>query len=252
MPTYDGSLLTGSKTIRVEPELKGFFYYFTLTGVNAVQMGDEIQAALYMSKDGAPYCSAPDTYSVATYAYTQLAKTDIRWVIPHFLLDTARSCGIREENIIPAYPGTPITAGPLHILPFEGKHYRPGTHNGLDELGYHISADNAPTLVFPVDTRDYAADNLPDMPPADVCFANVWLGDSNGFAEDYTDIGARFADFMLHFSDRQILFSHLYETGREDRDMWRREHADILSAIIKEKSPKTSTVAPVLGEIVKL
>ena len=182
----------------------------------------------------------------------QLAKTNIRWVIPHFLLDTAHSYGIREENIIPAYPGTPITEGPLHILPFEGKHYRPGTRNGLDELGYHISAENAPTLVFPVDTRDYAADNLPDLPPADVCFANIWLGDSNGFAEDYKDIGARFADFMLHFSDRQILFSHLYETGREDRDMWRHEHADILSAIIKEKSPKTSTLVPVLGEIIQL
>ena len=182
----------------------------------------------------------------------QLSKTNIRWVIPHFLLDTARSCGIREENIIAAYPGTPITAGPLHILPFEGKHYRPGTRNGLDELGYHISADNAPTLVFPVDTRDYAADNLPDLPPADVCFANVWLGDSNGFAKDYTDIGGRFADFMLRFSDRRILFSHLYETGREDKDMWRREHAKILSDIIRQKNPATETAVPVTGEIIKL
>ncbi len=77
LPTYDGDLLVGSRTVRVEPELKGFFYYFTLTGVNAVQMGDEIQATLYLEKEGAPYCSDTDTYSVAAYAYTQLAKTDI-------------------------------------------------------------------------------------------------------------------------------------------------------------------------------
>ena len=39
-------------------------------------MGDEIRATLYMTKDGAPYCSAADTYSVAAYAYAQLAKAD--------------------------------------------------------------------------------------------------------------------------------------------------------------------------------
>lgn len=77
LPTYEGNVLTGTRTSRVEPELKGYYYYFTLTGVTAVQMGDEIQGTLYMTKDGATYCSAPDTYSVAAYAYTQLAKTDI-------------------------------------------------------------------------------------------------------------------------------------------------------------------------------
>lgn len=182
----------------------------------------------------------------------QLSKTNIQWVIPHFLVDTARAWGIREDRILPAYPGEEITAGPLHILPFEGRHYRPGTRNGLDELGYHISADNAPSLAFPVDTRDFSTVSLPDLPPADYCFANIWLGDGCGFADDYSDIGGRFADFMLHYSDKNIIYSHLYETGREDRDMWRREHAEILSEIIKEKNPGTRTVVPVPGEIVKL
>ena len=182
----------------------------------------------------------------------QLAKTDILWVIPHFLLDTARAWGIREDRILPAYPGVEIKAGPLHILPFDGQHFRPGTRNGLDELGYHISADNAPSMVFPVDTRDFSTESLPDLPPADYCFANIWLGDSMGFAEDYTDIGSRFADFMLHFSDKHILFSHLYETGREDKDMWRRRHADILTDIIRQKNPAARTGVPVPGEIMKL
>ena len=182
----------------------------------------------------------------------QLSKTDIRWVIPHFLVDTARAWGIPDDRILPAYPGVEIKAGPLHILPFDGQHYRPGTRNGLDELGYHIWADNAPSLVFPVDTRDFSTEHMPQLPPADYCFANVWLGDSNGFAEDYSDIGDRFADFMLSFSDKHILFSHLYETGREDRDMWRRAHADILTGIIKEKNPAVKTGIPVMGEIMKL
>lgn len=182
----------------------------------------------------------------------QLAMTDILWVIPHFLVETARAWGIRADRILPAYPGVTITAGPLTILPFEGHHYRPGTRHGLDELGYHISADNAPALVFPVDTRDYALEGLPSLPPADYCFANIWLGDGGGFADDYTEIGERFADFMLHYSHKNIIFSHLYETGREDRDMWRRAHANILTTIIKEKNPGTRTTVPVPGEIIKL
>ena len=74
LPVYSGNEKTGTKTIRVEPVLNGNFYYFTLTGITAVQIGDEIEATLYMTKSGANYVSNPDVYSVAAYAYTQMAK----------------------------------------------------------------------------------------------------------------------------------------------------------------------------------
>ena len=76
LPVYSGNEKTGTKTIRVEPVLKGNFYYFTLTGITAIQIGDEIEATLYMTKSGANYVSNPDVYSVATYAYTQMAKIE--------------------------------------------------------------------------------------------------------------------------------------------------------------------------------
>ena len=74
LPVYDESILVGENTIRIEPELRGNYYYFTLTGITAVQMGNEIKATLHMEKDGAPYLSNTDLYSVATYAYSQLRK----------------------------------------------------------------------------------------------------------------------------------------------------------------------------------
>ena len=73
-PVYDGLQCTGERVVRVEPVAKGSLYYFTLTGVTAVEMGNQIQATLYMEKDGAPYFSEVDFYSVATYAYNQLSK----------------------------------------------------------------------------------------------------------------------------------------------------------------------------------
>jgi hypothetical protein len=59
------------------PTVNGAFYYFTLTGINATQMGDEIRATLYMVKGEELYRSNVDVYSVATYAYTQLNKAEM-------------------------------------------------------------------------------------------------------------------------------------------------------------------------------
>ena len=74
LPVYDSALLIGENTVRIEPELKGSYYYFTLTGITAVQMGNRIKATVYMEKAGVPYVSLTDDYSVADYAYSQLSK----------------------------------------------------------------------------------------------------------------------------------------------------------------------------------
>ena len=72
VPSYKGSLLTGSETVFIEPELKGSYYYFTLTGITAVQMADLPKAVLHMTMGSQPYISNPDSYSVASYAYSML------------------------------------------------------------------------------------------------------------------------------------------------------------------------------------
>jgi len=74
IPVYEGNVQTGTKTITLAPSLNGYFYYYTLTGLTAIQMGDVVTAQLRMEKDGGEYCSKVDTYSVAQYAYTQLNK----------------------------------------------------------------------------------------------------------------------------------------------------------------------------------
>jgi len=103
-----------------------------------------------------------------------------------------------------------------------------------------------------VDTRDFSLEGLPQLPQADYCFANVWLGDHNGFAEDYGDRLEIFSKFMLHFSNKNILFAHLYENGRKSEDMWRNEHAELLAKTIVGISPQTKTILPRPGEIISL
>ena len=62
------------KEVKLLPVVNGSYYYFTLSGLTAVNMNDEIRAVLYGTKDGQVHYSPIDTYSVATYAYAQLPK----------------------------------------------------------------------------------------------------------------------------------------------------------------------------------
>ncbi len=72
-PIYEGNEMVGEETILIEePRLSGSYYYFTLTGTNALQMGDMVRATVYMMKGDVEYCSKVDEFSVATYAYAQL------------------------------------------------------------------------------------------------------------------------------------------------------------------------------------
>ncbi len=75
LPVYGEAGKTGTKTIRVEAVENNGYYYFTLLGLTAIQIGDEIEATLYMTKDGVSYASATDVYSVAAYAYAQMNKS---------------------------------------------------------------------------------------------------------------------------------------------------------------------------------
>ena len=70
--TYEGNEKTGKSVIRIEPVEREDYYYFTLDGMTATQMNDRISSILYGTKDGQPYYSPVDEYSIATYAYSQL------------------------------------------------------------------------------------------------------------------------------------------------------------------------------------
>ncbi len=75
LPEYEGNELTGTTIVKIDPVVNGNYYYFTLTGITAVRMGDMVDAVLHMTKGGQEYISKTDSYSVATYAYAMLEST---------------------------------------------------------------------------------------------------------------------------------------------------------------------------------
>ena len=76
IPVYEGNEQIGTRIYSPTAVARGYFYYFTLDGLIALQMNDIITATLHLSKDGREYVTPPMEYSVATYAYNQLNKED--------------------------------------------------------------------------------------------------------------------------------------------------------------------------------
>ncbi len=74
LDVYEGNVKTGTQSLKLLPQEQGDYYYFTLTGLTAVNMNDRIRSVLYGTKDRQLYYSAADDYSIADYAYSQLNK----------------------------------------------------------------------------------------------------------------------------------------------------------------------------------
>ena len=91
-----------------------------------------------------------------------------------------------------------------------------------------------------------------DIPTADYCFANVWLEDNSADPESWQAMVEPFAKYMLSFSNKNILLTHLYEDGRPDHKMWRAEHAHAAADKIHALSPETRVIIPRRGECIRL
>ena len=72
------------------PVLNNNYYYFTLEGLAAIHMTTDVTAVLYGTKDGQPYYSAEDVYSIATYAYSQLNKSNASAKLKNLCADLLR------------------------------------------------------------------------------------------------------------------------------------------------------------------
>ena len=178
-----------------------------------------------------------------------LADTEIVWVVPDFLVSYMTRFGVRREKLISVREGDEIAVGPLRISVLKGRHFRPGG-NGISSVGYIICAENAPTLAFPGDVRDYSTEGIGEL-CADYCFAHVWLDDNAADPSKYLPIIPSLAEFALKISKDSIFLAHLNANRREGK-RWMEHHALALRDVIADISPKTEVHIPHCGEIFEL
>ena len=75
VPVYEGNEKIGTEIVNIEPSFNGTNYEFTILGITAKMMNDEIEAVFRLTKNGKEYYSKTDVYSVAEYAYGKLDST---------------------------------------------------------------------------------------------------------------------------------------------------------------------------------
>ena len=157
--------------------------------------------------------------------------------------------GFPASQICIAHPGESLQLCGLTILSFVSSHFRV-TGKGVSEYGYYVTAPNSPSLVFPVDIRDFS--KKADIPLADYCFANIWLEDNSADPISWQAQIYPFCQYMLRFSTNTIFLTHLYENGRPDDKMWRTEHAEAVLDRFAASSPDTKVLIPKPGEVMDL
>ena len=183
----------------------------------------------------------------------KLRGTGMVWVIPYYLADQAHCFGLSDSEILWAYDREPLTLDGVTVTPFASRHYRHGTKKGVAEYGYYFTAPGAPSLLFPGDIRDYSVETMPEgFRGVDWLFAHVWLGDFVCLKTHYEPYDSEMTAFMTAFEPKNVIFGHIYESGRRDTALWRREHAEYIGDCIRAARPGTRTFVLPAGETLKL
>ena len=176
-----------------------------------------------------------------------LAGNDTIFVVPDFLEERTLALGIPGEKLVVARPGEPVCLFGVTLEPFVSSHFRPDGR-GVPEYGYRVTASGCPSMVFPVDIRDFA--KLPQTQPGEYCFANLWLEDNA--EEGWRPVLKSWANYMGRLSVKNIFITHLYEDGRPADKMWRGEHSDAAMQEMKQQFPQLTVRVPSRGEVIFL
>lgn len=180
-----------------------------------------------------------------------LAQTGMDWIVPEFVEEKMQALGVSADRLITVRPGETVHYGTLTVRVLPGRHYRPDTGKGCEAVGYLITAEDAPSMAFPGDVRDFSTEGVEAL-SADYCFAHVWLTDFATEPNRYIPKAEELAAFMLRMSSRNVILGHLYENGRRESGMWQLHHAHLVGNVIRRQSPDTKVTVPQCGEILAL
>lgn len=180
-----------------------------------------------------------------------LRTLPIRWVVPEDLLpEVQEKAGIPTEQILIPKLLQPKVLFGLRITPFKGLHFEK-TEDGkiiknMPATAYLVESDEKRWL-FPGDTRHYNPSSMPSFVNIDILFAHLWLGRGEAL-QPTPPLLNEFCNFCLSFHPRRIILTHLEEWGRQAKDLWRVEHANLVKESLKKLAPQTIVDIALIGE----
>jgi len=156
-----------------------------------------------------------------------LKNLSICWVVPEAILSQVlEQGGIQSKRIIVPKPLQPIKLHGIRVTPFVGLHWETlpdGTFKGIPEIAYLVKFTDKRWL-FPGDTRNYDASQLPDFGCLDGVFAHIRIGRGCAFIEPPLLLEL-FCNFFASHRSTRIVLTHLMEFRRDADDYWDVSHA---------------------------
>lgn len=178
-----------------------------------------------------------------------LMNTGVEWVIPVYVQDVLRQKGVLpEKRVITPVEGETICRGGFSLLPFESLHLH--GCNGVPETGYLVQFGGRRWL-FPGDIRDYDLKRLPDFGRLDGVTAHLWLG-KTGALDERPPFAQAFCDFFAGLDTERLFITHLNEFGRDENDLWRDGHFELVRTILQQRKPGLSVEKYLMGNRVEL
>ncbi len=197
---------------------------------------------------------APLSLVVLTHAHNDhldlnlvrvLKDAEVVWVIPECVQEALNRAGaLPERGVITPEPGVAITCGPLRLVPFESLHLH-GVH-GVPETGYLVECADLRWL-FPGDIRNYDRSRIPDFGRLDGTVAHLWLGKARALDEKPPFLDA-FCDFYAGLDGERLFITHLNEYGRDEKDMWRNDHFELVKVGLLQRKPELRVEKYLMGD----
>ena len=166
---FIGNEVGEEKVLRLKPELRNSYYYFTLEGLTAIHMTNELKAVLHGVKDGQAYFSPTDEYSIAQYAYSQLSSATAKESLKILCADLLRY-GATVQNYkgyrtdIPA-DGRMTAEQKLLLTDLNGISFQNVNVTGTELaaptvswLGKALDLNTKVTVLYVVNVQDYSGD----------------------------------------------------------------------------------------------
>ena len=166
---FMGNEVGEEKILQLKPELRNSYYYFTLEGLTAIHMTNELKAVLHGVKDGQAYFSPTDEYSIAQYAYSQLSSATAKEPLKILCADLLRYGaavqnykGYRTDSLA---DGRMTAEQKLLLTDLNGVSFQNVSITGTELaaptvswLGKALDLNTKVTILYVVNVQDYSGD----------------------------------------------------------------------------------------------
>jgi hypothetical protein len=187
-------------------------------------------------------------------------KSTVRqWIIPFWMREQfTQFLGMPPGAVAFVNPGDTITFHAHKITVFNGNHYEDrlfsrngqSVQKGLPCLAYLFEIGTK-RYFLPGDTRSFIDTSIIPHGEIDAVIFHVFLGRLVQMAEKPPMLD-QYCEFISRYHTNRIILTHLYEIGRDRKDIWTLDHSRMIIDKLRTKNNSLQIEAALTGDCILL